>query len=1113
MATYFAKNTAQPRMTNEKATVPTNATKKQDEWSAAVWLSSLKEVPRVLAVSLLAASPAADDELDALQNFGRELTVAALAEQLQSAGCIESLAACLLPALQDLATDAGDGSTDSISSKFAGQVQMQMHGLDAFFGGLEGLVGAPRNNVLDAMVGDHTKRADSKLPFTTGNYGITTTSDIEWRFVYEPEESQAEQGPGAAGEEGSHAGGAEVASSAWPAESEARLPNRAHCRKPRALSEFREAMDEKNAQLQAVKQPPMTTEELIGARLYTGPLFEKYNAVLRGVNSTVPFLRSQLVTRCASVAAREAYSAANTPVDQTTPSTEARAAFNAHCEEGGCLRPQTLPSALQDLGIVLTEVEAREMISRYDSDRDGSLGLLEFARLASVEVAWATARAGCNRYTTTLHCINSAIVRLGKLTVASSVYRGIGGMALPEAFWTPNEFGVMGGVESAFMSTTLNKAVAVGYASGGEVGLVFEIRQGMVDRGADISWLSQYEHEREILFGPLTGLEVLGTRIEGSVVILEARLSVNMNALTFEQVVGKRKKLMTEMCDVVLAELEDLARTHPGVRCRETGMDPIQGDLYLLKGSIWGDAICADYYHGLPATGDDHHAKEAYEGPVVPPVSAADVNARVELAARVLRSHACGDSADFYNDDENFAAATALPLMVKRAFFRVGLPPMMQLLGCTSLELPDDVELLEAVQAVKSDVVSGRLEVKRLMGGCDDLRLLADPEVALISNLSSRTSLPPSIGVIQSLEVIDLDGAGELAELPSLDGLVMTSDEKWDPDEPDAKLTTLNLDGCRSLVALPAVLSRFGALRLLQLDDCYALTELPDLSSLMVQRGSVPALEVRNLPAHCAPWAAGGFKAWSFIANGWPASTTTELNLSGLRLDDFPAWLSSLTVLTELTIDSCARMRSLPDLSRLTKLTALDISGSIRLPAAPPELSTLLLLETISFSNCKRFTTLPDLSRLLLLRDLNLNNCLRLTCLPRCLADLPKLASVSLYQCDQLGGELPNLSSLIAREGGEVREVPEHLCEWEAGGFSRWVAPPPLKEGDAVEIIRGAYTGKLGVVIPKEKGEKEEEEEEEEELGLLVSFDAYGTMGDGLCQFDRKYLKRVAASS
>jgi hypothetical protein len=47
---------------------------------------------------------------------------------------------------------------------------------------------------------------------------------------------------------------------------------------------------------------------------------------------------------------------------------------------------------------------------------------------------------------------------------------------------------------------------------------------------------SQYPHENECLFAPLTGIEVQSTRIEGAVLVIEARLSVNLNALTIEQV-------------------------------------------------------------------------------------------------------------------------------------------------------------------------------------------------------------------------------------------------------------------------------------------------------------------------------------------------------------------------------------------------------------------------------------------------------------------------------------------------------------------------------------------------------------------------------------------------
>ncbi len=72
-------------------------------------------------------------------------------------------------------------------------------------------------------------------------------------------------------------------------------------------------------------------------------------------------------------------------------------------------------------------------------------------------------------------------------------------MALPNEFWTPNEYDVRGGVENAFMSTTLDRSVAMGYASGDttKMGIVIEVQQGQVNRGADMSWLSQYPHEEE----------------------------------------------------------------------------------------------------------------------------------------------------------------------------------------------------------------------------------------------------------------------------------------------------------------------------------------------------------------------------------------------------------------------------------------------------------------------------------------------------------------------------------------------------------------------------------------------------------------------------------------
>ena len=148
--------------------------------------------------------------------------------------------------------------------------------------------------------------------------------------------------------------------------------------------------------------------------------------------------------------------------------------------------------------------------------------------------------------------VNSAIVKLGKLMPAQKVYRGITGGLLPNAFWRRNEFNVRGGVEYAFMSTTSDKKVAMEYAAGsGKQGIVFEIQMGMLDRGADLSWISQYPHEREILFAPLTGCEAASTRVEGSVLVVDVRLNVNLRARTIEQVVARMRNSHLELIELM----------------------------------------------------------------------------------------------------------------------------------------------------------------------------------------------------------------------------------------------------------------------------------------------------------------------------------------------------------------------------------------------------------------------------------------------------------------------------------------------------------------------------------------------------------------------------------
>ncbi len=101
--------------------------------------------------------------------------------------------------------------------------------------------------------------------------------------------------------------------------------------------------------------------------------------------------------------------------------------------------------------------------------------------------------SGTPCFTTTIHMINSGIMKLAqfmRLPKSRTVYRGLGGTALPNCFFQPNEFGCRGGTEAAFMSTTLDSATALQYISDLPLPLVFELSVGQVDRGAEVKWCS-----------------------------------------------------------------------------------------------------------------------------------------------------------------------------------------------------------------------------------------------------------------------------------------------------------------------------------------------------------------------------------------------------------------------------------------------------------------------------------------------------------------------------------------------------------------------------------------------------------------------------------------------
>ena len=63
----------------------------------------------------------------------------------------------------------------------------------------------------------------------------------------------------------------------------------------------------------------------------------------------------------------------------------------------------------------------------------------------------------------------------------------------------------------------------------------------------------RYPHEREILFAPLTGIEVQNCRVEGSTIVVQVRLSINMMSQSIEQVMAKMRTANVQLLDIKLA--------------------------------------------------------------------------------------------------------------------------------------------------------------------------------------------------------------------------------------------------------------------------------------------------------------------------------------------------------------------------------------------------------------------------------------------------------------------------------------------------------------------------------------------------------------------------------
>jgi hypothetical protein len=158
------------------------------------------------------------------------------------------------------ATQPGSAVHVHINSKFSldGAFVGKFATLDDFYKGPEELIGTPNPKIMQGMQTEHCVRGNSQREFTTGNYNLTTTPATEWEFVVEPKEGAAY--PHTPKDKAKWPKGTD-----WKGKS------------------GRESKDvEVILQRKQVTLAGLLKVEVIALRLYTGPMFVLYNAVLRG---------------------------------------------------------------------------------------------------------------------------------------------------------------------------------------------------------------------------------------------------------------------------------------------------------------------------------------------------------------------------------------------------------------------------------------------------------------------------------------------------------------------------------------------------------------------------------------------------------------------------------------------------------------------------------------------------------------------------------------------------------------------------------------------------------------------------------------------------------------
>jgi hypothetical protein len=278
-------------------------------------------------------------------------------------------------------------------------------------------------SLLKAMEAEHCTRLDKNKEFNTSNGVSGATAEREWEFVFNPDTSR----PGRYVERGG----------------DFRKDHPSWCRKPELLSVYQEKMADVNRRLDDAGQSRLIDEELIAGRLCA---FSQ---------STQPVLSAprDVVTSFGAQHDVTSFSRPPCPRRYTGPMYE---------KYNGVLRFSTGRNAQ---GKVRLQYDSESEVP-FLQKKCGELWLGEWVVAEMVTQSFGVRWEWHNKYETTIHAINSIVVKMARLTKIVPLFRGWTGATLPSSFFKPDDFGLCGGVEYGFSSTTTDRQQAVHYAQG-----------------------------------------------------------------------------------------------------------------------------------------------------------------------------------------------------------------------------------------------------------------------------------------------------------------------------------------------------------------------------------------------------------------------------------------------------------------------------------------------------------------------------------------------------------------------------------------------------------------------------------------------------------------------